>query len=298
MHLPATYTTRPLNLDDAQSVFEVMAAVEQEALGHVDIELADIVADWQRPSFDVTTSTLGVFQDEHLIAYGEYQGAERSDAAVHPDHTGRGLGTYVAHWIQQKARERGASIVGMPVPQGSLGDALLTALGYHVRWTSWVLQLPGGTTVPPRPLPDGYQVRQAEPQELPELHDVAEDAFLEWSDRDRESLADFEAETVLRPGFEPWMLRVVIDTAGRIAAVATLVIDAAGEAYVSRLATRVDQRHRGLAQALLIDAFAVGREHGATTFGLSTDSRTGALDLYRKVGMEVTDVWLHRAITL
>jgi hypothetical protein len=32
--------------------------------------------------------------------------------------------------------------------------------------------------------------------------------------------------------------------------------------------------------------------------GLSTDSRTGALGLYEKVGMEVTSVWLNRAIDL
>ena len=65
-----------------------------------------------------------------------------------------------------------------------------------------------------------------------------------------------------------------------------------------RLAVRRDQRHRGLAQTLLVDAFRVGREHGATRSCLSTDSRTGALDLYLKVGMDVTDVWVNRAIGL
>jgi ribosomal protein S18 acetylase RimI-like enzyme len=67
------------------------------------------------------------------------------------------------------------------------------------------------------------------------------------------------------------------------------------EAFVSRLAVRRDQRHQGLAQALLVDAFAQGREHGASRLALSTDSRTGALGLYQKVGMEVGDVWVNRA---
>ena len=48
----------------------------------------------------------------------------------------------------------------------------------------------------------------------------------------------------------------------------------------------------------MVDSFAVAREHGALVSGLSTDSRTGALDLYKKVGMEVTSVWLSRAIDL
>ena len=61
---------------------------------------------------------------------------------------------------------------------------------------------------------------------------------------------------------------------------------------------RRDLRGRGLAQALMVDAFAVAREHGALVSGLSTDSRTGALGLYEKVGMKVTSVWLSRAIDL
>jgi ribosomal protein S18 acetylase RimI-like enzyme len=69
-------------------------------------------------------------------------------------------------------------------------------------------------------------------------------------------------------------------------------------AYVAQLAVRQDRRRRGLARALLVDAFAAAREHGASRFELSTDSRTGALGLYERVGMEVTSTWLNRAITL
>ncbi|WP_309650228.1 GNAT family N-acetyltransferase, partial [Nocardioides sp.] len=68
------------------------------------------------------------------------------------------------------------------------------------------------------------------------------------------------------------------------------------EAYVDRLATRADQRGRGLAQALLVDAFAAGRTHGAVRSARSTDSRTGALGLYEKVGMSVTSTWVNRAV--
>ena len=37
---------------------------------------------------------------------------------------------------------------------------------------------------------------------------------------------------------------------------------------------------------------------GATVSELSTDSRTGALGLYEKVGMQVTSTWVNRAIDL
>ncbi len=64
------------------------------------------------------------------------------------------------------------------------------------------------------------------------------------------------------------------------------------------MATRKDQRNRGLARALLADSFAAARAHGATRSELSTDSRTGALSLYEKVGMVVTSTWVNLAIEL
>ncbi len=303
MDIPDGLTSRPLVRTDARAVYEVMAAQELADLGTVEIEEADIVGDWARPSFDVSGSTVGVFDGETLVAYAEVTSADRGDAAVLPAYRGRGLGTTLAGWMQDTARGRGSTIIGMPVPLGSPGDRLLEQLGYQVRWHSWVLMLPEGAQIVDRPLPHGYAVRAAEPADYPAVHTVVEDAFLEWSERDRESYDDFLAVVVGRPGFEPWMIRVVTDPAGEVVGVATVsVFDPEDgrpvDAFVSRLAVRRDQRHQGLAQALLVDAFARGREHGAPSGGLSTDSRTGALGLYEKVGMTVTMDWVHRAITL
>ncbi|QBR93006.1 GNAT family N-acetyltransferase [Nocardioides euryhalodurans] len=303
MELPDGLTSRPLEARDARAVFEVMAAQEMADLGMVEIEEADIVGDWGRPSFDVGDSTVGVFDGDRLVAYAEISGHDRGDAALDPAMRGRGIGTALALWMQDKVRSRGGSVIGMPVPEGSPGDRLLEELGYRVRWTSWVLKLPAGATIVERPLPDGYAVRAAEPAEYPAVHTVAEDAFLEWSEREREPYEDFIAQITGRPGFEPWQLRVVVDGAGEVVGVAHVTLaltedERPPEAYVARLAVRRDQRHRGLAQALMVDAFAVAREHGAESSCLSTDSRTGALGLYEKVGMEVTSVWVNRAIDL
>ncbi|KQW47713.1 GCN5 family acetyltransferase [Nocardioides sp. Root1257] len=295
--LPDGLSGRPLVMSDSAAVVEVMAAQELHDTGEVAIEEADIISDWQRPSYDVSAGTLGVFDGDRLVAYAEHMGADRGDAAVHPDHRGRGIGTALAAWMQDRARAAGASEVGMPVPRGSAGDRLLEALGYRVRWESWVLQLPEGTTVPERALPPGYSIREATPDDYAACWTVLEDAFLEWSVREREPFDDFLARTVQRPGFESWNLRLVVDADGE-AVGATTVYPYGTEGYIDRLATRKDQRGQGIAQAMLVDAFAVAREHGATTSGLNTDSRTGALGLYEKVGMHVTQTWVNRAIAL
>ncbi len=298
LSVPPGLRSRPLTMDDAPAVFAVMALQEQQDLGKVEIELADIVGDWQKPSFDVGASTVGVFDGDTLVAYAEANRSGRGDAAVDPAYRRRGIGTSLAGWMRTRTGELGGTVIGSPVPEGSAGDRLLEKLGWRIRWTSWVLALPEGEQIQARELPEGYALREAAPEEYPAVQDVIEDAFLEWSDRDRESYDDFLATTVRRPGFEPWHFRVVTDESGEI--VGTALVQMFGEppteAFISRLAVRRDQRNRGLAQALLVDAFARGREHGAARSALSTDSRTGALALYQKVGMQVGDVWVNRAV--
>ncbi|MGH9085846.1 MAG: GNAT family N-acetyltransferase [Acidimicrobiales bacterium] len=297
MAIPDDLAQRPLELGDAAAVAAVMAAEELRDTGEVSIEEADLLGDWQRPGFDLAASTLGVFDGDDLVAYAEHSGGARADAAVHPDHHGRGVGSHLAAWLQETARAAGSSAVGMQVPDGSPGDRLLEQLGFEVRWTSWVLALPEGRVVDAQPLPDGYALRAARDEDHHAVWTVLEDAFLEWSDRELEPFDDFAATVMRRPGFEPWNLRVVTDPDGVVVG-ASFVVFAHGEGYVDKIGVRKDQRGRGLARALLADSFAQARQHGATRSTLATDTRTGALGLYEKVGMEVTQTWFYRAIDL
>jgi mycothiol synthase len=299
--LPPGFTTRPLASSDSAAVHELMAAQELHDIGTVEIEEEDLIAEWQRPSYDLGGSSVAVLDGERIVAYGELMGADRYDVAVHPDARGRGIGTWLAQWVRELARSRGASVVGMPVPEGSAGDRLLAELGYRVRWTSWVLRLPPGRTIEERPLPDGYALRVATEADREQVWHVTEDAFLEWSERAEQTFEDFAAEVWLRPGFEPWHLQVVAAPDGTLAGTVFSTMsetDGKRETYVSRLAVYKEHRNRGLAQALLVAAFSSGREHGASSSCLSTDSRTGALSLYEKVGMVTDSVWVNRAIDL
>jgi GNAT superfamily N-acetyltransferase len=156
-----------------------------------------------------------------------------------------------------------------------------------------VLALPEGREVPQRPLPEGHAVGTADTDErVRAAHVVIQDAFDEWEGRVRASFEDWAATTVRRPGTQPWQLRVV-EHDGVVVGASFTIVDGQGVGFVDQLAVERSHRGRGLAQALLADAFGQAREHGAMRSELSTDSRTGALDLYLKLGMEVTSVWTH-----
>jgi hypothetical protein len=73
-----------------------------------------------------------------------------------------------------------------------------------------------GSSVPERPLPQGYTVRAAAEAEHRDCWTVTEDAFLAWSVRDRQSYEDWAAGASGRPGFEPWNLRVTVDPGGEV----------------------------------------------------------------------------------
>ncbi|MBC2959586.1 GNAT family N-acetyltransferase [Nocardioides deserti] len=294
--LPAGLTSRPLTMADAEAVHAVIAAEEVADLGEAELTLEDVVADWQRPSYDVAASTIGVLDGDRLVAYADLSAPDVAYTAVHPDHHGRGIGTALARWVQDRARAAGSTRVGTQVPEGSAADRLMADLGYEVRWTAWDLELPEGAEVQARPLPDGYALRDATDADHEAAWTLVEDAFLEWSDRERMPLADFGARVWGRPGFEPWNLRLLLH--GEDLVGVTHVFLAGDAAYVARIAVRPDHRGRGLAPAMLVDAFGRAREHGAARCYLSTDTRAGARGLYEKVGMVVSSTWVNRSVTL
>ncbi|HEX5860797.1 MAG TPA: GNAT family N-acetyltransferase [Nocardioides sp.] len=296
--LPEGFTARPLTLDDAQGVVEAVAAEELVDLGEVDMTLEDLLSDWQRPSYDITTSTLGVFDDDgRLIAYGDLAGPDHAYAAVRPDHQGLGIGTAIAAWIQATARTRGSTRIGSQVPEGSAADRLMADLGYRIRWTAWDLELPEGVEIAAYPLPDGFVLRDATPADHAAAWTLIEDAFLEWSDRPRHPIDDFASYVWARPGFEPWNLRLLENASGELVG-ATHVYLSGASAYVARIAVRRDHRGRRLARSMLVDAFGRAREHGAVRCYLSTDTRAGARAVYEAVGMVVSSTWVNRAIDL
>src|SRR6187402_3534773 len=69
--LPAGLTARPLTPTDLDAAYAVYSGAEVEDSGHLAIEPEDIAGDWARPSFDLATDSIGVFDGERLIGAAE-----------------------------------------------------------------------------------------------------------------------------------------------------------------------------------------------------------------------------------
>jgi len=295
LSLPDGLTSRPLTLDDAPDVTALITAEELHDVGTVDVDVDEVVGEWQRPSYDLATSSLGIYDGDRLVAYADLVHPDFGYTGVLPSERGRGIGSALADWLEELARGRGAALLSNQVPQGGPAHRLLLARGYRERWTAWDLELPEGAEILAQPLPDGHAIRSARPDEHELFFDVIEDAFSEW--RPRGSLEDFAAMVWGRPGHEPWNLRICTDADDTV--VGATHVHLTGDAgYVARIAVRKDRRGHGLGGAMLADAFTLTRQHGAVRCYLGTDSRTGALALYEKVGMHVSSAWVNLALDL
>ncbi|MGB4834824.1 MAG: GNAT family N-acetyltransferase [Nostocoides sp.] len=290
---PPGLLARPLTPADLDATFGVYVEDEFVNTGMRAVEWEDIESDWARTSFDLSTDSVGLFDGARLVGAAEVYQGRRADGAVDPAVHGRGLGTWLLAWTEDRAREQGGTLVGQTKFADSPAQRLLQARGYLPRWTSWVLEVPEGGRIVPQPLPAGYTIREFTHADEHTAYRLINDAFNEWPDREPTTFADWRPRIVGRTGFSPWQIRFVNDPTGEDVGVVATILDSQGCAYVDQLAVRRDQRRRGLARALLLAAFDEARARGATRSELSTDSRTGALGLYEAVGMRVTQTWIH-----
>lgn len=289
LSLPVGLTARPPVLDDAEQAAQVVRADEQLATGHPVTTAADLRSDWRRPSVDLRSDVVLVFDGQRLVGYAD-QSDGRAWVGVHPDVHGRGIGSWLLGWTEAQARRHGLPRVGQTVADTHTSAiALLQARGYLPRWESWVFTIDLHPHLPVIRLPEGMVVRpMARPEEDTAVHRVIEDAFSEWPDRDRgRTFEDWRAAHLDRDDVEV----LVVDDGGHVVGVAVCLDEGEGEGWVEQLAVAASHRGRGLGRALLHAAFRAFHERGCTTAGLSTDSRTGAKALYEHVGMTVTDTY-------
>jgi mycothiol synthase len=306
--LPAGLTFRRPTKDDAEAIFELVAARNTATVGFADYTLDDMLDELTEPGFDLAQDGWLVFAGDDLTGYGTVFGKG--------DHHLLDIDLYaadpaVADWLlgqvlgraQELARAHGNSEVTIDAGAYRADDAkreLLAGHGFAPGTTYHRMRIdhPGPVAVPD--VPAGVVIRRGAQDEetrrtahalLTESFDgqygFISRTYEEWfASRDAQSTFD-------------WSQLHIAELDGR--AVAFIenndqFVEDENCNYVSRLGVLDEARGRGLAKFLLRDAFAADAAAGraGTILHVDTNNPTPALGLYLSVGMQavlVIDVW-------
>jgi GNAT superfamily N-acetyltransferase len=294
IRLPEGLSARSATFDDVDAVTSLVAACELAIHGEADTNRSEIDGVWRQPSFDIAADSLLALEGDRVLAEAEVLHGRRAEVHVHPEARGRGIGTALLAWTEDRARAVGSKVLGQTVPDADPAAVeLLKIHGYTKSWTSWVLEIHLRERPPTPDLPDGIEIRRFVPgRDEHDAHDTIEGSF-DWPDRVPESFDDWAATTIGREDFEPWQMRLAVDGGEVVGAVLFGLYPDGG--WVDQLAVRPPHRGRGLGRALLEQAFMACFDRGATRARLATHSRTDALGLYEHAGMHVTRWYAHFA---
>jgi len=289
LRLPDGLTSRPATLADVGAVTELFAACELHDDGVVEMDVGDIEVSFTRAGYDPSRDAVLVLDGGLPVAYAEAFG-DRAEADILPSHRGRGIGTALLRWTEAKARRDGWQSLSQTVTDAKSGAAdLFRRYGYRPTETAWLLQVRFDDGPPPPVVPpEGVTIRPfRKGVDEPAAYRVIEDAFSEWTGRPPQSFEQWVSYFPAHPSFAPDLSPLAFDGDELVGATLYLDYPSSDEGWVQQLATKATHRHRGIARALLHRAFANAYASGKPACGLSTNSSTGALSLYEKVGMRV-----------
>lgn len=282
--------------EDAQAVCDLVAACDLEDVGAPDIVLQDVLDMWSEFDLDNNVWLIETADAGRLVGYAflEEESGDKltSYGFVRPEARGQGVGALLLTLIEERAAAIAASNGEakrlqnvIPTPRED-AQALLRARGFaparYFRRMRIELaappaepSLPEGVAVEPFvPGRDEREVYEAFTEAFADHWDFAPPAFEDWVERTR------------RPSFSPAWWLIAREADGGVAgfALGRMHDDTL---YIDQIGVRRPHRGRGLALALLRQAFAASYRAGqpVVSLGVDADNPTGAYRLYEKAGM-------------
>ena len=310
VELPEGFTARGANMDDIDLAFRLFNRWSCSAMGRDEFaDTHSIREEWQLPGADLVEDTRLVFAPNGELA-GYIEVWTTVPPTIHPELWGRvdpnyedmGIGTWMLHWAEQRARLalehvptelRFAPRVGI-FRQGEKAKMLFEDFGYrHIR-TSYHMLIEMNAPVLAPEFPEGTELRPFIKGE----HDVAvwqaqNEVFRDhWGHRDV-TFEEWKQDRIEDSEFDPTLWFLAIDR--RSAEIAGYAIcrprafQDPNVGWVRSLGVRRPWRKRGLGLALLRHSFNEFYRRGKRKVGLGVDAQnlTGALRLYENAGMRV-----------
>ena len=291
--LPDGYTVRPATMDDAGAATDLLNTCEIDENGEPDYLADELAQDWADLDLGERVALIEA-SDGSLAGYmavvSRGNVVHDADIYVHPDHSGRGLGTYLVQLSEARAQSWINSapagkrvVIRNPVngvnPQA---NELLQNLGYEKIRHFWRMEAVFDAEPPEPTLPEGFTIRPCrEGHDERAIYETVDEAFQDhWSFGPTTFETWFPRKTGEK--FDPSLWFQLFD-GDEMAGVAVCRING-DQGWVGDLGIRKPWRRRGLGIALLQHAFREFYHRGIRRVGLGVDAEnpTGATRLYER----------------
>jgi mycothiol synthase len=266
--------------------------------GQAEANRANLQFEWAAALFDLERDTRIICSaDGMLAAFAQHSSPapdQRFEAwgPVHPGFEGRGLGSAILAWTERRSRSRiapGSSTnLWNSAAAGNAGaHRLFEANGYEPIRTFWQMAMDLDRSFDAGPAPDGVTIRPVtDSGDWPAAFSVLNVAFATHFGHVEEVFDEWWAQQNSDETWDP-ALGLVAELDGRIVGASNNgVIDGIG--WVYELGVEPEHQGRGIGRALLRRSLTMLADRGvrAGRLGVDTENATGAVELYRSIGME------------
>ncbi len=282
---------RPPEAGELETVAELLNEHSRRIHGTDNTTVAQLRQYWESPDVDFPEDVLVAEKDGTLVGY--------SDIGIWGEHAWldlRGLEPEPLHpllaAIEARAAEKkpGANLIGYTDESDQIAREAFDRAGYRVIRHSFRMEIELGDPVPEPVWPEGIAVHTLREGEEKRVYDAHMESFADAWSFTPEPFEQWSHWFVSDPAFDPtlWSLAEAgADLAGIL--IGNVSQTEPGLGWVRILGVVPAHRRRGIAQALLQQAFVGFRRRGLQRAGLGVDaeSQTGAVELYERAGMHV-----------
>ena len=286
---------------DLPSIHVLVNACEIFLTGSVEMTESDLRLDLSAPGFNLATdSWLVLSSTGQVVGFAAVEAVDHvrmfTSMYVHPDHQGRGIGTYLLqaleHWATQQislaALDVRVSIVASALKQNDAAKNVLMEHGFQRTRSFWRMGI-DLSSIPPKPQwPEGIVLRTVTPDLLHAVYEVDQSIFQDHWGYMAETFEDWMHWSTKRENFDATLWFLAMD-GDEIVGLALCADEQELGGCIHTLGVRLNWRRKGLALALLQYAFHEFAIRAISLVFLSVDAQslTGATHLYERAGMHV-----------
>ena len=298
--LSSAFIVRAPVMADLKAVTNLIVACDIADVGEPDFTADDLLSDWQRSNFNLSTDArVIVTAAGQIIGYTDVSPSRTGmylnpNTNVHPDYRGQGLELYLLRLSEARAREylaEAQAAIPHVMSTGSTTEqtsSLLAQEGYVPVKHQWRMELEMHKPPPVAVWPAEINVRPLVlGQDERIIHRLIQQAFSDLTQYVSQPFEEWEQWAIKRNDYDPSLVFLVLAREEPVGTALCYTYPDVG--WVRQLAVLRQWRGRGLALQLLYHIFGEFYRRDKRRVGLIVDSQnaTGATRLYERAGMHI-----------